>query len=86
MIWQGEDDKSVPVAHARWWHTKLPAAQLNVLPGEGHVTVLLRHAGPILEAALHWRPPLPGQHGDEPQQEQQEQAPPQQEQEQLVHS
>ena len=50
-IWQGADDMSVPVAHARWWASKLPAAELHVLPGEGHITLLLRRGGEVLAAA-----------------------------------
>jgi pimeloyl-ACP methyl ester carboxylesterase len=56
MIWQGEDDLSVPVKHAQWWARRLPRAKLTVLPGEGHVTVLLRHGQSILHSALHWTP------------------------------
>lgn len=43
----------MPVAHALWWAQQVPGSQLTVLPGEGHVTVLLRHAAAILEAAVH---------------------------------
>ncbi|KAL4436694.1 hypothetical protein ABPG75_003833 [Micractinium tetrahymenae] len=60
MIWQGADDLSVPVKHAEWWAGKLPQAKLNILPGEGHVTVLLKHGGAILEQALHWQPAQAG--------------------------
>jgi len=56
MIWQGAEDKSVPVSHAQWWSRKIPGAKLTVLEGEGHVTVLLRFSKVILDAALHWRP------------------------------
>jgi len=47
-IWHGEDDGTVPVAHARWYADHLPGAELHVMPGEGHYSVPFRHSAQIL--------------------------------------
>ena len=35
-LWQGEDDRLVPPAHAHDLSARLPQASLNVVPGRGH--------------------------------------------------
>lgn len=39
------------MAHAEWWHKKLPNSEVHVIPDEGHVTLLVRQADAILKAA-----------------------------------
>lgn len=51
VIWHGEEDISVPKEHGEWWARTIPNAKLTVVPGEGHITLMIRQAGPILEAA-----------------------------------
>ncbi len=46
-LWQGEDDRIVPPCQARWLAERIPAAQLHLVPGQGHF--LLRNSfGEIL--------------------------------------
>jgi pimeloyl-ACP methyl ester carboxylesterase len=40
IVVQGEDDRVVPASHARWLVGRLPAAELWLRPGDGHVSVL----------------------------------------------
>jgi pimeloyl-ACP methyl ester carboxylesterase len=40
MLVQGEEDRVVPADHARWLHAHLPASDLRLLPGAGHVSAL----------------------------------------------
>jgi pimeloyl-ACP methyl ester carboxylesterase len=48
-LWQGEDDRMVPVHHAEDMAFRLPRARLDVLPRTGHIS-LLRHFGDMLDA------------------------------------
>ncbi|TYO98213.1 pimeloyl-ACP methyl ester carboxylesterase [Geothermobacter ehrlichii] len=50
MIWHGGDDRTVPVAHGRWYAAQLPTAVLEEIPGEGHFSLPVRRGGHILEA------------------------------------
>src|SRR4051812_38397568 len=36
-LWHGDADASVPIEHSRWLASKIPGAQLVVLPGAGHL-------------------------------------------------
>lgn len=49
LLLHGEDDRVVPVAHARALADRLPSAELLLGPGDGHVSVLRR-----AEHALEW--------------------------------
>ena len=40
LVCHGEQDRVVPVAHGRWVAAHVPAAELRVYPGDGHVSVL----------------------------------------------
>ncbi len=40
LLVQGEDDRVVPAGHARWMHAHLPASELRLRPGDGHVSAL----------------------------------------------
>lgn len=48
-IWQGGKDNIIPVAHAEWLAENVPGARLELRPGEGHVSLLDRHFGAILD-------------------------------------
>jgi pimeloyl-ACP methyl ester carboxylesterase len=48
-IWQGDQDRMVPAAHARWLAENIPRAQLRLLPGEGHLTLMVKEFGRILD-------------------------------------
>ncbi len=48
-IWQGGRDKIIPVAHAEWLARNVPGACLRLLPEEGHVSLLDRRFGDVLD-------------------------------------
>jgi pimeloyl-ACP methyl ester carboxylesterase len=48
-IWQGGKDKIIPVAHAKWLKRNVPGAQLSLKPRDGHVSLLNRHFGAMLD-------------------------------------
>jgi pimeloyl-ACP methyl ester carboxylesterase len=49
LLVHGGADRMIPAAHAEWLARRCPTAELRVLPGEGHISVL--RAAP---AALEW--------------------------------
>lgn len=51
-FWHGTEDRTVPVRHSRMLAGSLPRAQVIEMPGEGHFSLPIQHAGPILEALL----------------------------------
>jgi len=48
-IWQGDQDRMVPGAHASWLAENIPRSQLRLLPGEGHLTLMTKQFGRILD-------------------------------------
>ena len=42
QLWQGEDDRIVPLCQARWLAERIPGARLHLVPGQGHF--LLRNS------------------------------------------
>ena len=40
LIMHGTDDRMVPSSHAEWIAAHCPAAELRLVPDEGHVSVL----------------------------------------------
>jgi pimeloyl-ACP methyl ester carboxylesterase len=48
-IWQGDQDRMVPGAHASWLAENIPRARLRLLPGEGHLTLVVKQFGRILD-------------------------------------
>jgi pimeloyl-ACP methyl ester carboxylesterase len=38
-LWQGGEDRLIPISQARWLADRLPSAQLHVLPNEGHFLI-----------------------------------------------
>jgi len=51
-VWHGEADGVVPASHSRWYAARLRRARVHFLPGEGHYSLPLRHAGGILRRLL----------------------------------
>jgi pimeloyl-ACP methyl ester carboxylesterase len=45
----GGEDLIVPLAHAEWLADNIPGAKFRFLPDEGHVSLLNKHSGAILE-------------------------------------
>lgn len=40
LVWQGTDDLMVPVAHGRWLAQTIPAAEVTIVAGEGHLSLV----------------------------------------------
>lgn len=53
-VLHGDADRVVPVAHSLWYARVLPAAELEIVPGLGHVSLLVNEA-PRLAAILQDR-------------------------------
>lgn len=37
LLFHGEDDRSIPIAHSRWLAAQIPGAELTAWPGAGHL-------------------------------------------------
>lgn len=60
-IWQGDQDRMVPVSHGAWLAANIPLAQARIRPGEGHLTLMRSRIGEILDDLMTLaRPPRPG--------------------------
>ena len=49
LVMHGADDRMIPAAHGEWLARHIPGAELRLVPGEGHISVL-NHA----QQALAW--------------------------------
>jgi pimeloyl-ACP methyl ester carboxylesterase len=49
LVWQGDEDSSIPESWGEWWAAAVPGARLIRCPGEGHLLIEER-IGEILEA------------------------------------
>jgi pimeloyl-ACP methyl ester carboxylesterase len=47
-VWQGDADLMVPAGHGAWLAEQIPTAVPHLLPGEGHVSVLVNRLSEIL--------------------------------------
>lgn len=56
LLLHGGQDRVAPVRHAEWLASRMPAAELRVMPGDGHISVLT--SGPT---ALEWLAARAGQ-------------------------
>lgn len=51
LVWQGDDDFMVPKAHSQWLAQHIPTAQLNFVPGHGHISLVEEYRGRIIDQA-----------------------------------
>lgn len=51
-IWQGLEDTAVPASSARYLASVVPHSRVNLLPGHGHVSVMVEHMDQILKKVL----------------------------------
>jgi pimeloyl-ACP methyl ester carboxylesterase len=51
-IWQGGEDRIIPVAHAEWLAANVPGARFRLERAEGHTSLLLAHLGEILDELI----------------------------------
>jgi pimeloyl-ACP methyl ester carboxylesterase len=51
-VWQGDADRMVPFGHGAWLATQLPGARAHLESGEGHLTLVARKFGAVLDDLL----------------------------------
>jgi pimeloyl-ACP methyl ester carboxylesterase len=51
LVWQGDDDFMVPKAHSQWLAKHIPTAELNFVPGHGHISLVEDYRGEIIKQA-----------------------------------
>lgn len=51
-VWQGSDDLMVPFAHGEWLAAHVPEARARLLPGAGHLSIVVGRADEIVDDLL----------------------------------
>jgi pimeloyl-ACP methyl ester carboxylesterase len=52
LVWQGAQDRMVPFAHGRWLAAHLPRVTAKLLPGEGHLSIVVDKFGEVVDQLL----------------------------------
>jgi pimeloyl-ACP methyl ester carboxylesterase len=48
-IWQGREDRFVPISHGEWLAQNVPGARSHLLEGEGHISLSRHRYGDVLD-------------------------------------
>jgi pimeloyl-ACP methyl ester carboxylesterase len=51
-IWQGGEDRMVPMQHGEWLAAHIPGAEQHMLPAEGHLSLANNKFGDVLDGLL----------------------------------
>jgi pimeloyl-ACP methyl ester carboxylesterase len=51
-VWQGGQDRMVPFAHGRWLAAHLPTARAELLPDEGHLSIVVDKFGEVVDGLV----------------------------------
>jgi pimeloyl-ACP methyl ester carboxylesterase len=51
-VWQGGEDRMVPMQHGAWIAAHIPGAETHLLPNEGHLSLALNKIGDVLDGLL----------------------------------
>jgi len=49
LLWQGVQDKMVPVAHAHWLAERIPGVEAHISEEDGHLSIAVRRLGEIYD-------------------------------------
>ena len=49
LLWQGVQDKMVPVAHGRWLAERIPGVEAHISEPDGHLSIAVGRLGEILD-------------------------------------
>jgi pimeloyl-ACP methyl ester carboxylesterase len=49
LLWQGVQDKMVPVAHARWLEGRIPGVEAHISEEDGHLSITVERLGEIFD-------------------------------------
>lgn len=55
-LWYGDEDRNVSPAVGTYFGDRIPGSRLEIVPGEGHLSILQRLAGRFLEALVPAQP------------------------------